>query len=158
MSEPVRIPADVERPDRVLANLTGRQLAILAGAAAVLYLAWTATRTVVPPLLFLTLAGPVAAAAATLALGTRDGISLDRLAVAALRQRLAPTHRVTAPEGILPVPTWLAAAAADGSAAGGGPGARERRVSPATLRLPAQAVHAAHAVPAASSGPTRDVA
>src|SRR5829696_2832447 len=164
MSEPVRIPADVERPDRVLANLTGRQLAILAGAAAVLYLAWTATRTVVPPLLFLTLAGPVAAAAATLALGTRDGISLDRLAVAALRQRLAPTHRVTAPEGILPAPIWLAAAAATGSAtadesaAGAGPGAREGRVSPAPLRLPAQAVHAAQAVPAASARPTGDVA
>ncbi|HVQ89542.1 MAG TPA: PrgI family protein [Mycobacteriales bacterium] len=133
MTEPVRIPADVERPDRVLANLTGRQVAILTATAAVLYLAWTATRTVIPPLAFLALAAPVAAAAAALALGSRDGMSLDRLAVAAIRQRLAPAHRVTAPEGVQPAPTWLTPTT---SAAGGGDG----RVSPVPLRLPAHAV------------------
>jgi len=133
MTEPVRIPADTERPDRVLANLTGRQLAVLATAAAVLYLAWLACRTLVPPLAFLAAAVPVAAAAAGLALGSRDGLPLDRLALAAVRQRLAPAHRVSAPEGIHPAPAWLTAAA---DAGGGGGG----RVSPVPLRLPAQAV------------------
>jgi len=132
MTEPVRIPADVERPDRVLASLTGRQLASLTATAAVLYLAWTATRTLIPPLLFLAAAAPVAAAAAALALGSRDGLSLDRLAVAAIRQRLAPAHRVTAPEGVQPAPTWLTPT----TSAGGGDG----RVSPVPLRLPAHAV------------------
>src|SRR6266568_2683858 len=107
MTEPVRIPADVERPDRVLASLTGRQLAILTAVAAVLYLGWLACRTVVPPPLFLAAAAPVAAAAAGLALGSRDGLPLDRLLLAAVRQRLAPAHRVTAPEGVHPAPGWL---------------------------------------------------
>lgn len=153
MTEPVRIPADVERPDRVLANLTGRQLAILAATGAVLYVAWSAVRAVVPPLLFLALAAPVAAAAAALALGSRDGVSLDRLAVAALRQRLAPTHRVTAPDGVHPAPTWLTSVAttaggpANAAGSGGGAGDAGRaggagRVSPVPLRLPAQAVDA----------------
>jgi len=136
MTQPVRIPADVDRPDRLLGNLTGRQLVILAAVAAALYVAWIAARTVVPPLVFLTAAAPIAAAAATLALGSRDGISLDRLALAAVRQRVAPVHRVTAPEGVHPVPAWIAAT---GGAAGtdGGP------VSPVPLRLPARGVHLA---------------
>jgi PrgI family protein len=140
----VTIPADVERPDRVLADLTARQVAILAAAAAALYLAWAATRTVLPPLVFLLAAIPAAGAAVALALGSRDGLSLDRFALAALRQRLAPAHRVTAPEGIAPVPAWLAArtatthtpAHAADRAAGGVAG----RVSPAPLDLPARAV------------------
>jgi hypothetical protein len=127
----VRIPADVERPDRVLANLTGRQLAILTAVAAALYLGWLACRTVVPPLAFLAAATPLAAVAAALALGSRDGLPLDRLVLAALRQRLAPSHRVTAPEGIHPTPGWLAAAASDDNVG---------RISPVPLRLPAQGV------------------
>ena len=43
----VRIPADVEREDRILAGLTARQLAILAVPAVVLWVAYEATRRVV---------------------------------------------------------------------------------------------------------------
>lgn len=150
MTSPVRIPADVDMADRVLGPLTARQLAILATTGIVLYAAWTATRAVVPIPVFLALAVPVGAAAAILALGQRDGISMDRLLLAAIRQRIAPRHRVAAPEGVRPAPDWLTTAA---STAGGGKltSTRRRRrgtgtapgreqISPSALRLPAQVV------------------
>ncbi len=159
----VRIPADVDRPDKVLGPLTLRQLVILAATGLLLYLLWTASHGWLPTPLFLALALPVAAAAAAIALGQRDGMSLDRLLLAALRQRLSPRYQVAAPEGVRPVPTWVTAAIRDeatatarmgGNAASNrghgagrarsGPGAGER-IAPAALRLPAQAVDAAYA-------------
>ncbi|QIZ37886.1 PrgI family protein [Saccharopolyspora sp. ASAGF58] len=107
----VRIPSDVDREDRILANLTARQLAILAVTGAALYLGWLTTRTVVPLPVFVVLALPIAALVVALVLGQRDGVSLDRLAVAALRQRMAPARRVTAPDGVQPAPDWLTARA-----------------------------------------------
>src|SRR5262245_6966232 len=106
-SNAVRIPADVDLADRVLGPLTARQLAILAITGLVLYATWATVRTVVPVPVFLALACPVGVTAAVLALGRRDGISLDRLLAAAIRQRLGPRHRVAAPEGIRPAPDWL---------------------------------------------------
>lgn len=126
MTAPVRIPADVDMHDSVLGPLTARQLAILAAAGTVLYLVWTATNTFLPLPLFLTFAIPVAIASATIALGKRDGVPMDKLLLAAVRQRLAPRHRVTAPEGVLPAPAWLAD--------------RDEAVSPSTLQLPAEGV------------------
>ncbi|PKW18781.1 PrgI family protein [Saccharopolyspora spinosa] len=111
MTEPIRIPSDVDREDRILANLTARQLAILAVTGAALYLGWLATRTVVPLPVFVVLALPIAALVVALVLGQRDGVSLDRLAVAALRQRMTPARRVTAPDGVQPAPDWLTARA-----------------------------------------------
>ena len=107
MSRPVRIPADVDREDRVLANLTARQLLILTGAGVVLYGLWSATRTLVPLGVFLIVAVPIGVVAAVLALGRRDGIMVDRLVLAAIRQRLRPRCQVAAPEGVPPVPWWL---------------------------------------------------
>ena len=81
----VRIPADLDRPDRILGGLTARQLAILAGGGVA---AWTLMR-LLDPLVGLpaavALAAPLALAAMALALGWRDGLPLDRLAVAGLR-------------------------------------------------------------------------
>lgn len=130
--QPVRIPADVDREDRILANLTARQLAILAGTSIVLYSLWTLTRTVVPLPVFLIVAIPVGVTAAVLALGQRDGVSLDRLLLAAARQRLHPRHRVAAPEGVRPAPAWLTGQIADDD--------RRSGISPAALRLPAEGV------------------
>jgi PrgI family protein len=128
---PVRIPADVDRDDKILGELTARQAAILAAAAAGLWLAWTATRHLVPPAVFAAASAPAALAAVVLALGRRDGLSLDRLALAALRHARQPRRLVPAPDGVHPPPPWadprLAAAA--------GP-------LPAPLRLPATAVAA----------------
>lgn len=145
MSQPVRIPADVDREDRVIGPLTARQLLILAVTGIVLYGAYTLTREFVPLVAFLIVAIPIGVTAAFLALGQRDGIPLDRLVLAALRQRLSPQHRVAAPEGIRPVPEWLGSQVANTSSTGRAKrkesaDAAASAVSPAALRLPAEAV------------------
>jgi hypothetical protein len=137
----VRIPADVDREDRVVGPLTARQLLILAVTAIVLYGAFTLTRELVPLVVFLIVAVPIGAGAALLALGHRDGITLDRLALAALRQRLSPQHRVAAPEGIRPAPDWLTShVTSDGTSAKSGRAAAAVSGAPAALRLPAEGV------------------
>ena len=146
-SSAVRIPADVDMHDRVLGPLTARQLTILAMTGFVLYAAWAASHAVLPIAVFLALAVPLGAAAAFVALGQRDGISMDRLLVAAIRQRIRPRHQVAAPEGVRPAPDWLTTTgrmARNGTAATSGKGkgkvpAREQ-ISPSALRLPAEAV------------------
>jgi len=102
----VRIPADLDRPDRILLGLTARQLAILAAGGVA---AWT-LEGLLEPLVGLPaaagLAGPVALAAIALALGWRDGLPLDRLAVAGLRWWRTPSRLVVAPDGIPSAPAW----------------------------------------------------
>lgn len=148
-SRAVRIPADVDRPDQVLGSLTARQVAILAVTGIVLYAAWTATRTVVPLPVFLSLAIPLGASAAIVAVGQRDGIPLDRLLLAAIRQRLSPRHQVAAPEGVRPAPEWLTmratTTAGDALAAAG-------ESAPGVLRLPAKGVTEAGIVDLGAEG------
>lgn len=98
-----RIPADISRPDRVLGPFTARQTAILAVVALILYGGWWATRPFLPPLVYLALTLPVAGAAAALALGRREGIGLDRFALAALSHARTPKRQVYAPEGVPPL-------------------------------------------------------
>jgi hypothetical protein len=137
VSDPVRIPADVDMPDRLIGPLTARQVAILAVTGLVLYTGWRLTRALVPVPVFLALAIPIGASAAVLALGQREGISLDRLLLAAFRQRGAPRQRLAAPESAHPAPAWLAAATTgcDPRSALG-----EARASAAGPQLPAEAV------------------
>ena len=104
----VPIPSDVERPDKILAGLTARQVAIAAVAAAVIWAGFQATRHVLPLPAFAALASPVGLAATALVIGERDGLPLDRLLLAAWRQRRAPRRLVTAPEGIPAPPAWTA--------------------------------------------------
>ena len=141
-SAAVRIPADVDLHDRVLGPLTARQLAILAVAGLLLYAAWSGTRALLPIPVFLALAIPVGAGAVILALGQRDGISMDRMLLAAIRQRTAPRHRVAAPEGVQPAPDWLTrrTTSTAGRPRRRGATAVPEPVSPAALRLPAEAV------------------
>lgn len=160
----VRIPADVDREDRVIGPLTARQLLILGVTGIVLYGAYTITREFLPLAVFLVAAIPIGATAAFLALGQRDGITLDRLVLAALRQRMSPQHRVAAPEGIRPAPEWLTNQVVTPHSNGATSPARKRSgkkgrtsarasravsearsgavsgVSPAALRLPAEGV------------------
>ena len=144
MSQPVRIPADVDREDRVIGPLTARQLLILAVTGIVLYGVYTITRAFVPLPVFLIVAIPIGTITAFLALGQRDGVSLDRLVLAALRQRMSPQHRVAAPEGIRPAPEWLDhqvnAAGKSGAKQKENASGAASAVSPAALRLPAEAV------------------
>jgi hypothetical protein len=102
----VRIPADLDRPDRILLGLTARQLGILAAGGVA---AWTLVG-LLEPLVGLpaaaVLAAPLALAAMALALGWRDGLPLDRLAVAGLGWWRQPSRLVVAPDGIPPAPAW----------------------------------------------------
>lgn len=123
-----RIPADVEAPDRILWNLTARQVAILAVAAAGAYLLWRSIGARLPLPLFAIAVIPLVGVATTLALGRRDGLPLDAWLWAAIRYRRQPRRAVPAPEGINEAPAW--APAIDGE---GGP-------RPQVLRLPAQAI------------------
>jgi hypothetical protein len=106
----VRIPADTDRPDRLLAGLTARQLALLALPAVALWVAWAALHRHVPLPVFCALGAPVAVAASVLALGRREGLSADRLVALALRHLVGPRRLVPAPEGIAPVPQVLGVA------------------------------------------------
>ena len=90
MTRPARIPSDIHRPDRVVGPFTARQAAILAATGAALYLLWTVARGLVAAPVFLAGAVPVAALALVVVLGHRDGLSLDRLLLAAVRHRLTP--------------------------------------------------------------------
>jgi len=113
----IKIPADVEREDRVLAGLTARQLIILGAAGFVLYGVWQATRSFLPLPVFLAFAFPIGVATVVIAVGQRDGVGLDRLLVAAIRHRLSPRRRVYAPEGVPPAPAWAGSRASRGERA-----------------------------------------
>ncbi|WP_240742375.1 PrgI family protein [Micromonospora zingiberis] len=138
----------MERPDRLAFGMSGRQLVILAVAGLLLYAAWTAVATVVHPLVFVVGAIPVAAGAFLLAVGRRDGISLDAWLVAALRHRRSPRRLVPVDRPVLPAPAWVATTA--------GPG--DRLPVPAPLRLPAQGVTVDGLIDLGSDGTTGLVA
>jgi hypothetical protein len=108
VSDPVPIPADIDRPDKIVAGLTARQAAIAAAAAVIVWAGWVAARHVLPLPGFAVLAAPVGLAASALVAGERDGLSLDRLLAAAWRQARSPRCLVTAPEGIPAPPAWAA--------------------------------------------------
>jgi hypothetical protein len=125
-----RIPADIERPDKIIFNLNARQAVILTVTGLLIYTAWTALATIVAPLVFAGCALPVAAAAFFLAVARRDGIPLDTWLLAALRHRRSPHHLVPAEQAIIPAPAWVATTAGRG----------DRLPLPAPLRLPARGV------------------
>lgn len=100
----VRIPADVDRPDRILAGLTARQLVLLAVPTIFLWAAYLLVRRWVPLPVFAVVVAPLVVAAVAIALGQRDGLSLDRLLLAAVRQWRGQRRLVPAPDGIPPTP------------------------------------------------------
>lgn len=114
-----RIPADVDTPDKIVYGLTARQLAILAVAAVIGYGIFRTVGTLLPQPVLVAILTPLAGAATVLALGRRDGLSMDVWLLAAIRhtrspKRLAPAasgRRSTAPawapatdEPVAPVP------------------------------------------------------
>lgn len=103
----IRIPADISRPDRILGPATARQVAIVGGTAAGLWCVWLAVRAWVPPLLFVVPALFVLVVIGLLISTERDGLTLDRLLIAALRQLRTPRRQVAAPEGVRPPPEFL---------------------------------------------------
>ncbi|GAB4588968.1 TraG/VirB4 family ATPase [Nocardia sp. IFM 10818] len=111
MTVTARIPADVDRRDKLIGPFTARQLAIVAATGLGLYAAWLLTRTVIAPPVFVAGAVPVGALVTGLVLTTRDGLSGDQLLVAAIRHRLRPHRLVAAPHGLSAAPRWLTARA-----------------------------------------------
>ncbi|GAB1644336.1 PrgI family protein [Krasilnikovia sp. MM14-A1259] len=143
-----RIPADVERPDRIAFGLTGRQLVILTVTGLVLYAAWTALVTVVPPLVFAVCCVPIVGMAFFVAVGRRDGIGLDGWLLAGLRHRRAAHRLVPVDDPIGAAPAWVSTTQ--------GPG--DRLPLPAPLRLPARGFTAEGLVDLGSDGTTGLVA
>jgi hypothetical protein len=143
-----RVPADVERRDAVLFGCTLRQLAILTVAGLLIYTAWTALATTVPPPVFVIGAIPVAGAAFVLAVGRRDGIPLDAWLWHAIRYHRAP-HRLVPTDGpVTSAPAWVQTDT--------GPG--NRLPLPAPLRLPATGITADGLVDLGPDGTTALVA
>lgn len=103
----VRIPADVDREDRILAGFTARQVAVMAVTGLVLYGGWQATRAVIPVIAYVLVAVPIGVAVTALVVVRRDGVTLDRLLLAAVRQRLQPRRRVSSGQAPAEVPEWL---------------------------------------------------
>ena len=123
------IPADIERPDRILAGLTVRQLAILIPGIALVWGSYLAVHTLVPVTVFAVFAVPALGAVAALALAERDGTGLDQLALHAVAYARHPRRLVPAPSDLPNLPAWASAQEQAGP-------------SPAPLRLPACAVGA----------------
>jgi PrgI family protein len=102
------VPADIDTPDQIAWGLSFRQLSILAAAGGGLWLAYSHTGTLLPPLVWVAIAIPVLACAIVLALGRRDGLPLDvwlrhGLSMHTHPRRLAPSPKPGGP-GLLVVP------------------------------------------------------
>lgn len=102
----VRVPADVDMADRVLAGLTARQVAILGADALLLWMLWATLGQLVPAFVFAVVAVPFATLGFVWATVKVEGTSLERLAAAALQHVRVPRRRVLAPEGLAAVPEW----------------------------------------------------
>ncbi|WP_433413233.1 PrgI family protein [Microtetraspora malaysiensis] len=121
--QPVRIPADVEQEDRIVGGFTARQVAILGGTGGLLYAAYLLVGDRVPLVVCAAVALPVGILGVLLAIGRRDGMPLDHYLLAAIRHQRSPKSLISAPEGVPPVPSWIAARSGQ---------------RPAPLRLPAR--------------------
>jgi hypothetical protein len=121
-----RLPADVDAPDKVAYGLTFKQLAILAVAAVLFYTAWQGLRDLLPLPVLLGAAVVGGGLVFGLAVGHRDGLSLDVWLLAAIRHVRAP-RALSTTDTTARVPDWVEAPAA-------------RVMLPAPLRLPADAI------------------
>src|SRR3989440_6909427 len=99
------IPADVEAPDKIIYGLTARQVAILATAGILAYWLWKtlwAMRAPLPAAVGAVI--PILGVAAGLALGKRDGLSLDRWFLAAIMHRRTPRRQVAGSDALPSLP------------------------------------------------------
>jgi len=119
------VPADIDAPDTIVWGLTFRQLAILAVAAGAGYGIHRAVGHLLPPMALLIAGIPLAGVVVAVALGRRDGRSMDAWLASALRLRRTP--RLQAPAGTAPASAGLVAVTG-------------ALTPPAPLRLPADAI------------------
>ncbi|GGL42596.1 PrgI family protein [Planomonospora parontospora] len=131
-----RIPADIARPDKVAYGMTWRQIIILTVTGALASAVYYAFHQVLPIVVLAAVLLPLLALGAVLALGRRDGLTLDRFGLAALLFLRSGKNLVSAPEGVLPPPRWC----------------RLRGKLPSPLRLPVRAIRTDGALELADSG------
>jgi len=122
-----RIPADVDTPDKIVYGLTARQLAVLTVAGVIGYAIFRSLSALLPQPVLIAVLIPLAGAAVVLALGRRDGLSMDAWLLAAVRHRRSPKRQAPGPVDRPPMPGWAPATTAPAAA-----------VPP--LRLPATAI------------------
>ncbi|MGW5878998.1 PrgI family protein [Nocardiopsis terrae] len=121
-----RIPADIDRPEPLLFNLTARQCLIIAPALAAAWAAYLLLRHVVPLWALALGLAPLLGLVIAVALAERDGRGLERVLASAWAWARSPKHLVPAPSGELPkLPRWA-------------PRFRQPKLAP--LRLPASAI------------------
>ena len=96
MNGRIRLPADVELEDRLAFGLTARQLLILAVSALVTYGVFALVGSLLPAPVAAAAAAPPGLVGVALALGRRDGLSGEQLALAAARHAARPRLRVAA--------------------------------------------------------------
>lgn len=132
----VKIPADVDQPDKILYGLTARQLAILGVTAAVVLWVFLTLQVVVPFPVVVAVVMPIAAGGFVLAVARRDGMSLDRYLATAVAHLRTPKTRVATTEAVQAPPSWC----------------RMRGRLPAPLRLPVRAVRQDGAMELAEGG------
>src|ERR1041384_4771997 len=99
-TDAVRIPADVEAPDKIISSFNARQVAILGATAALLYGTYVAIGERVPLPVFAALAVIAGVTGTLLAIGHHDGISLDRYVLAALHHHRSAKHLVSTADDI----------------------------------------------------------
>ena len=121
-----RIPADIDRPEPLVFNLTARQCLIIAPALAGAWGAYLILRDAVPLWVFGLGLAPVLGAVIAVAFAERDGRGLERVLASAWSWKRSPKHLVSAPSGTVPKPPRWA------------PRFRQPRLEP--LRLPASAI------------------
>jgi hypothetical protein len=119
-----RIPSDVEQPDKIMYGLTGRQLVVLGATAALTASVFVVLSPLLPVAVTAGLCFPLVTAGCAMALGRRDGMSLDRFVLAALNHLRQRRTLVAAPEPIPQTPSWC----------------RVRGQLPGALRFPVRAV------------------
>ncbi|MDZ5447908.1 PrgI family protein [Micromonospora sp. 4G57] len=121
-----RMPADVDAPDKVAYGLTFRQLAILAVAALAFYGAWQGLHTVVPVPVLVGAAVVASGLVFGVAVGRRDGLSLDVWLLAAVRHSRMP-RALSTTDTTSKTPDWVQAP-------------KTTVMLPAPLKLPADAI------------------
>jgi hypothetical protein len=130
------IPSDIGRPDKVAYGLTVRQIIIVVVTGGLAALVYYLFHQLLPVLVVAGLAMPLLAVGLVVALGRRDGLTLDRFAITGLRFARAPKRLVATTGEVAALPAWC----------------RLRGKLPAPLRLPVRAIRTDGALELADGG------
>lgn len=102
----VRLPSDVDVPDRIAAGLTAKQLLTVGIATVVVWGLYLSVGHRMPPLVFGALALPIGALGLAVATARPEGMSFDRLLILAGRYFRLQRRQVVAPSGVPLIPEW----------------------------------------------------